>query len=72
MRRLQKLVRCGNSTHVTLSPQMTTWLGWLPGESVIVELTENKTVVIRRPSADDFAPKRMVAVLLDGSMPVAR
>lgn len=72
MRRLQKLVRNGNSTQVTLSPQMLTWLGWLPGEAIIVELTENKSVVVRRPHESDFAPKHTVAVTLDRGFPVTR
>lgn len=72
MRRLQKLVRNGNSTQVTLAPQMLCWLGWLPGESIIVELTENKSIVIRRPGADEFAPKHTVAVTIDASLPLQR
>lgn len=72
MRRLQKLVRNGNSTQVTLSPQMMCFLGWLPGEAIIVELTDNKNVVVRRPTADDFAPKHTVAVTLDGTLPAER
>lgn len=72
MRKLQKLVRNGNSTQVTLAPQMLCFLGWLPGEAVIVELTENKSIVLRRPTESDFAPKRTVAVTLDSSLPVAR
>jgi hypothetical protein len=34
-------------------------LGWLPGEAVIIELLEDETLRLRRPSADDFAPVRM-------------
>lgn len=72
MRRLQKLVRNGNSTQVTLSPQMLFFLGWLPGEAIIVELTENKSIVVRRPHESDFAPKHTMAVTLDSSVPVPR
>lgn len=72
MRRLQKLVRNGNSTQVTLSPQMLTWLGWLPGEAIIVELTEQKNIVIRRPHESDFAPKHTVAITIDRALPVSR
>lgn len=69
MRALQKLVRNGNSTQVTIPRAVLVYLGWLPGEEIILELTDAKHVVIRRPTPDEFAPKRAVSVVLDASMP---
>lgn len=31
-------------------------LGWLPGESVMIELLEDSTLRVRRPIPQDFAP----------------
>lgn len=72
MRALQKLVCNGNSTQVTIPRTLLHWLGWLPGEGIIVEATEQKTVVIRRPNANDFAPQHAVSVLLDSRFPEAK
>lgn len=71
MRCLQKLVRNGNSTGVTLPRPLLFHLGWLPGEAVIVELLEDKSVRIRRPTADDFAPRRPARMVLDSELPSA-
>jgi len=71
MRALQKLVSNGNSTQVTIPRAALFWLGWLPGEAIILELTENKHIVIRKPGPDEFLPKRSVAVTLDARMPTA-
>lgn len=72
MRRLQKLVANGNSTQVTIPRAAMLWLGWLPGEAIIFEVTENKHVVLRQPRADEFLPKRSVSITLDARMPDAR
>lgn len=72
MRRLQKIVKNGGSVHVSLAPQMLCYLGWLPGEAVIVELTEQKSIVVRRPHPDEFMPKHTHAVTIDGSLPLAQ
>lgn len=69
MRALQKLCVCGNSCHVAIPRSALHWLGWLPGEAVIFEVTENKQVVFRRPAPDEFLPKRAVSILIDGKFP---
>lgn len=69
MRALQKLVRNGNSTHVAIPRTVLVWLGWLPGEPIILEVAENKTIILRRPAPDEFTPKRSMSVVLDGAMP---
>jgi len=70
MRALQKLVRNGHSTQVTIPRTLLHYLGWLAGEEVIVECTESRQIVIRRPAPDEFAPKRAVSVVLDRTPPV--
>lgn len=55
-----------------MPPQMMTYLGWLPGEAIIVELTENKSIVVRRPASDEFVPKHTVAITLDSRVPEPR
>lgn len=69
MRALQKLVRNGNSTQVTIPRPALFWLGWLPGEAVILEVLENKSLLIRRPASDEFLPTRAKAVTLDRELP---
>lgn len=72
MRQLQKLQRCGNSTHVAVPKQALAWLGWLPGEAILFELLENKTVVFRKPTESDFAPKKPRPVVLEAALPMPR
>lgn len=69
MRALQKLVVNGKSTQVTIPRTLLHWLGWLPGEPIIVEATADRTVTIRRPIENEFLPKRAVSVLLDSKFP---
>lgn len=47
MKALQKLVRNGNSTQLTIPRPVLMHLGWLPGDPVIVELLEDKTLHVR-------------------------
>lgn len=35
---------------------MLQWLDWLPGQAVILEMTEDKSVIVRKPRATDFGP----------------
>jgi antitoxin component of MazEF toxin-antitoxin module len=48
MRSHQKLVRNGNSTQVTIPRPILTHLGWLPGEMIVVELLEDKSLRVFR------------------------
>jgi len=57
MRALQKLVKNGNSTAVSIPRPLLVHMGWLPGESIIIELLEDNTLRLRRPVERDFAPK---------------
>jgi antitoxin component of MazEF toxin-antitoxin module len=56
MRALQKLTTRGNSTGVSIPRTILHRLGWLPGESVIIEVLEDDSVRVRRPCERDFAP----------------
>lgn len=63
MRALQRLVRNGNSTQVTIPRAILMHLGWLPSEEVIVTVLEDKSLHIRRPTTDDFLVRTSVGVL---------
>ena len=69
MRCLQKLVRCGNATHFTIPRVALFWLGWLPGESLILEVLEDHTIRVRRPQPDEFTPRGIPSLKLDTSLP---
>lgn len=72
MRALQKLTRNGNSTAITIPRTLLHALGWLPGESVIIELLEDRSIRIRRPVERDFAPIGAPRLLADDPAPVTR
>jgi len=57
MRALQKLVKNGNSTAVSIPRPLLVHMGWLPGESIVIELLEDNTLRLRRPVERDFAPQ---------------
>jgi antitoxin component of MazEF toxin-antitoxin module len=57
MRALQKLTRNGNATALTIPRALLHTLGWLPGESLIVEIVDDGRVQLRRPVAEDFGPR---------------
>lgn len=53
----QKLARNGNATTVAIQRPYLRHLGWLTGESVIVELFDDDTIRIRKPRLEDFGPR---------------
>lgn len=65
MRAFQKLVKNGNSTAVSIPRTLLVHLGWLPGESVIIELLEDNTLRLRRPTERDFAPQGAPRLIYD-------
>jgi len=67
MRALQKLVRNGNSTQVTIPRPMLIALGWLTGEQMILELLEDQSLRIRRPVERDFAPVSAPRMMFDNT-----
>jgi antitoxin component of MazEF toxin-antitoxin module len=72
MRALQKLVKNGNATSVSIPRQMLIALGWLPGQSVIIEILEDMTIRVRRPRLEDVAPVGPPMRLFDAPSPGPR
>lgn len=48
MRVLQKLVRNGHSTQLTLPKTMLIQLGWIPSDIVVIEVLEDKTILLTK------------------------
>lgn len=61
---IQKLIVNGTSVMVTIPRPFMRVLGWLPGQTVMVEMQLDKAVKIRRPRERDFEPKKKSAVEL--------
>lgn len=55
-RALQKLVKNGNATAVSIPRPLLAFVGWIPGQSVILDVLEDKSILIRLPVERDFAP----------------
>jgi antitoxin component of MazEF toxin-antitoxin module len=66
---LQKLTRNGNATAVTIPRAILAWLRWLPGEFVILEVLEDQSVLVRRPTERDIAPIHRPTLLYDNPPP---
>lgn len=69
MRCLQKINQCGDSAHVAIPRSAMFWLGWLPGQAIILEILEDKSVRIRPVAEGDLVPKRPARIVLDNSFP---
>ena len=54
---LQRLTRVGMSTAVTIRKPVMRHLGWLPGQTVIVEVMDDDTIRIRKPTLADLGPQ---------------
>lgn len=65
MRARMKLRLDGNTTVVSVPRPILVHLGWLPGEEVIVELTEQNTLHVRRFTAADIPPHGGPRMLYD-------
>lgn len=72
MRALQKLVRNGNSTGVMIPRPILIYLGWLPGEQIVIEVLEDKSLHVRRPCERDVAPLGPPKLIYDAPAPVPR
>lgn len=53
---LQKLCKHGNATAICLPRFVLYDLGWVSGQAVMVEILEDRSVRLRLPCAQDFAP----------------
>lgn len=72
MRTLQKLMKCGNGTHITIPRPALFYLGWLPGEQVIFELLEDKSIRVRKPCEEDFRVNGVPKLNLASDLPAAK
>lgn len=72
MRALQKLTQKGNSYGFSVPRPLMVHLGWLPGESFIIELLEDQSLRVRRPTGEDFAPIGVPRVLSRPLEPAAK
>lgn len=72
MRAVQKLIRNGNATGVTIPRQILVSLGWLPGEQMIIEVLEDHSLRVRRPVERDFAPIAAPRLVTDDAAAVLR
>ena len=64
-RALQKLVRNGNATQVTIPRVLLVHLGWIPGQPVILEHLEDNTLRVRLAEAADFLPAHPPRLVFD-------
>lgn len=67
MRALLKIVRNGNSAQVTIPRAMLLHCGLIPGQPIIVEVLEDRSIHIRVPVEADVAPRRAKMLWLDNS-----
>ena len=70
MRAIQKIIRNGNSAMVTIPRPLLIHLEWLPGETLILELLEDKSIRIRRPTERDFAPVQRPQIIFETPLEV--
>ena len=70
MRYIRRLVRNGNSLHVSMHPRMVDWLQWRPGDQFVVEATLDREVRIRRVRPEDLAAP-IQPLTLDAAVPGA-
>lgn len=70
MRFLRRLVRHGNSMHVSFPPEMLRWLQWDPQQGLIVEATLDREVRVRLARADDLSVP-MQPITIDTVIPGA-
>lgn len=69
-RDIQKLSRNGSSVNVNILRPYLRHLGWLAGQTVIVELYDNDAILLRKPRQEDLGPTIGKARRLDLLIPV--
>lgn len=65
MRARVKLRLDGSAVVCTIPRPILIYLGWLPGEEVIIELTEKQTLHIRPFTAEDIPPRGAPRLMYD-------
>lgn len=68
-RALQKLCRNGNSTSISIPRPLLAFVGWIPGQSVILDVLEDKSILVRLPVERDFAPITPSRILFTNDVP---
>lgn len=63
-----RIVRNGNGVMVTIPRAMLRFLGWLPGESVVMMVNEDRSVTMMRVRREDLIAQRKLA--LEAPQPV--
>ncbi len=54
MKYLHRLVKNGSSTQVTIPVRMLHFLQWRTGQTMVIELTSERTLIVRPPTAEDI------------------
>ncbi len=69
MKALLKLTRNGNATMVCVPRRALAWLGWLQGQIVCVEVLEDKSLHVRKPTIADMSAKKPPNLTVDSTLP---
>lgn len=72
MRAMQKLVKHGNATAVSIPRALLIHLGWFCGEWIILELLEDNSIRMRRPELRDVQPVGLPRLIKDSVAAVPR
>lgn len=54
---IQRISRVGSSSCVVLQKPVMRHLGWITGQSVIVEVLDDDTLRVRKPTLEDLGPQ---------------
>lgn len=68
---LQRISRVGGSSCVVIQKPIMRHLGWITGQSVIVEVLDDDTLRVRKPTVDDLGPQIPRSRRLPLPVPVA-
>ena len=71
MKFIRRLVRHGNSSHVSIPPQVIDHLRWRAGDGMAVIVTEHGTLEIRRAVAADLQNAQIPPMTMDMAVPGA-
>lgn len=67
--KLVRIVMNGNAAAVTIPRPMLHGLGWRPGDLLVPEVLEDRTIRFRPPTLKDIAPERLQGLLaLEGGV----
>lgn len=72
MKFLRRLSRHGGSTHVSIPPQVIAYLRWQPLDGIVLEVTEDDTIELRRVTPADMKETPVQPMTLNTSHAGAR